>query len=98
MPSSGTAGPGSGATRADPSLTSICRVPGRQPGAELGVRYTRPPPLGSGQVVRQLILDQPIRGSNPLSPANPNFQFDSGVFGCVRPVDNSTARHALNRC
>src|SRR5205807_9584475 len=26
-------------------------------------------PLGSGQVVRQLTLDQPIRGSNPLSPA-----------------------------
>src|SRR5580692_9145317 len=70
MPSSDTAAPESGATRADPSLPSICRLSKRQTGAPVGVRYTRRPPLGSGQVVRQLILDQPIRGSNPLSPAN----------------------------
>ena len=40
---------------------------GKQGPREARVHSTAP--LGSGQVVRQLILDQPIRGSNPLSPA-----------------------------
>src|SRR5439155_1521344 len=32
----------------------------------------RSPAMGSGQVVRQLTLDQPIDGSNPSSPADAN--------------------------
>src|SRR5581483_7632952 len=39
-------------------------------GAARAPRVDSPAPLGSGQVVRQLTLDQPIRGSNPLSPAS----------------------------
>src|ERR1700688_1275834 len=58
---------------------AACR--GGKQGVPRGVRYTRWPPLGSGQVVRQLILDQPIRGSNPLSPANRVYRSGLGFTG-----------------
>src|ERR1700680_1932049 len=51
--------------------------------------YTRRPPLGSGQVVRQLILDQPIGGSNPPSPATPRGPALTPDFISCRGISSS---------
>jgi hypothetical protein len=41
-------------------------------------------PLGSGQAVRRLTLDQETEGSNPSAPANTTT---SGIEPCARPPD-----------